>query len=662
MILLNLDITGILGKLQSDKGPLIKSSDTKGLKDLFQLLLKKTISENHVNANMGKPSIKGSTLLSIPSLVTGVTQINNKTLRINNIEEKEPSKGIYSKGPEIHFLSKNTLEAVFKFLTHKSFPHKKDVGMPGLLDDIGSFALNSKAPTEREHEVESITEKAEKPLLTILILTDNLNHKTQYLISYEPLGLDREGIKEGAEDKAILKNHSGKLYRKVTVDNTSNLSYGKVESLKAEEVFSPPSTQGSGDVKTRGSEQKNAFTLIRLDIPEELLIESGSEIGPSEFKVKINELIERIDPLLNQALKKNSSNIESAETELDIGKDTTRVTSYTLKSLKQEDKKPRIHTREKAILKGLPLFGRDGDVQIKELFISNKGGSKKATHEPFVSKEQDRKGKILLKRISPLKEKPVKNKSTQRVEKLAPLALKNDEIHTREQVDKTHSISEKKKTIEKQQIITKAPKASEATKEPSTTPDASKTAVHPEKQILSNDNEWSDRRDERSDNQSLNNQKPLADQAQDISERPLGQIHHKAATHKNSNIERFSQIVSKIKEIIHNHQNNGSIHSIKLDIDAGDKGRIELKVMVHHSTVQADISLESLKDLLELKGNITNLYTSLYQDGFTPKEFSFNLRQRGRHPEAIMDENLDATEKVNPPMVRDSLNNLSIRV
>ncbi len=146
--------------------------------------------------------------------------------------------------------------------------------------------------------------------------------------------------------------------------------------------------------------------------------------------------------------------------------------------------------------------------------------------------------------------------------------------------------------------------------------------------------------------------------------RPLEHQNTEQGTkHINSKGNTFNHVITKIKEHIVTHQENSRLHTIKLSIDTGSKGNIDLKVMIHNGTVRADIVFDNINDLLELKNNIASLYSSLQQDGFTPGRFSFNLKNKHKHsiPLKIDAPGPSGTE-LKETVVSEGIYNLSIRI
>ncbi len=158
------------------------------------------------------------------------------------------------------------------------------------------------------------------------------------------------------------------------------------------------------------------------------------------------------------------------------------------------------------------------------------------------------------------------------------------------------------------------------------------------------------RQEQRGDNHALFN-------------RPLEHHTEQGIKHIFNRENHFAHVLTKIKEHIIAHQENSKLHTIKLSIDTGNKGNIDLKVMIHNGTVKADIILDNLNDLMELKNNIASLYSSLQQDGFTPGRFSFNLKNQNRQhiPIDIDGQGLSDTE-IQDNVISKGIYNLSIRI
>ncbi len=142
-------------------------------------------------------------------------------------------------------------------------------------------------------------------------------------------------------------------------------------------------------------------------------------------------------------------------------------------------------------------------------------------------------------------------------------------------------------------------------------------------------------------------------------------IEHKTSDNEKAelNEHRFVKDIERLNESQRETSNRMKIHSLKLTIESTEKGHIDVKVLLHNSTVRADITIDNLRDLLNLKDNIFELYTSLQQEGFNPGKFSFNLKQRGGRGRAIQIGPALAPKDVTSEGINtDNLYALSIRV
>ncbi len=72
----------------------------------------------------------------------------------------------------------------------------------------------------------------------------------------------------------------------------------------------------------------------------------------------------------------------------------------------------------------------------------------------------------------------------------------------------------------------------------------------------------------------------------------------------------------------------GRSSSIDLSIEPHGLGKIDIRVSLHDGEVRAEFAIEKMKSLIEIQGNMSQLYDSLTKGGLTPGGFSLFLKDR----------------------------------
>jgi hypothetical protein len=526
--------------------------------------------------------------------------------------------------------------------------------------------LNFKGTKERDIELTLVPEKVLKKIFDLLSKGDEKGNTVLYSSeTAEPVSLKAESETASEKNKDILKDNSQlnlsililpdmKEHRRlylISIDNTkhnipdSHTVDTDTHPLQPIKNHTSKSTVNHTDKKDSAFLLKNASGLF----PEHTLTDtkhypvSEAPTLPETMMENLKEIALDIDNIFSRLDTRNNLTVlNSAKTSgsPEYGFEIENASTQAFKNIRKEPAQPLIED-EKLILKSHKMKHRKQRHNRMTADLLNGNIKEHDSHIKYHDKVNANTNQQNLKY------------GEQKVENPLPSEQKfNETLHaktgSKEKPYVHNSEQNNSPTIDRP--FTKDPSNDTLVGKNKTAYAMTVKEVSIEDDSLKQADDTNKKQEQRGDNHTLFN-------------RHLEHHTEHGVKHIFNRENHFAHVLTKIKEHIIAHQENNKLHTIKLSIETGNKGNIDLKVMIHNGTVKADIILDNLNDLLELKNNIASLYSSLQQDGFTPGKFSFNLKNQNRQhiPIYIDAQGLSDTE-FQDNVISKGIYNLSIRI